>query len=218
MSGKLKIWSDKFLFWLVLLFLSSLFSWIIFKYQNPSTERLPDRYYIGIKKLTEDDLSVKQNKILEGALKYIATKPKYKSKYYQTGYSNDKYGVCTDVVANALKNAGYDPMYLVNQDIKKNPDDYKIKNPDMNIDFRRVKNLKIYFDHTAIKLSRDIKKIMDWQGGDIVIFKNHIGIISDRRNKNGVPYVIHHSPWQFRYEENILEHRKDIIGHYRIIN
>ena len=59
---------------------------------------------------------------------------------------------------------------------------------------------------------------MDWQGGDIVIFKNHIGIISDRRNKNGIPYVIHHCPWQFRYEENILERRKDIIGHYRIIN
>ena len=218
MSRKLKTQSKKFLFGLALFFLASLFSWIIFRYQNPSPKRLPNCYCSETKKLLDSDLSVAQNKILEGALKYIATKPKYKSKYYQIGYSNDKYGVCTDVIANALKNDGYDLMYLVNQDIKKNPDNYKIRIPDMNIDFRRVRNLKIYFDHTAIKLSHDIKKIMDWQGGDIVIFKNHIGIISDRRNKNGVPYVIHHSPWQFRYEENILEHRKDIAGHYRIIN
>lgn len=218
MPGKSKTRSNKFLFWMILFFLASLFSWIIFKYQNPSTKRLPDCYCSKTKKSLDSNLSIAQKNIIDGALKYIATKPKYKSKYYQTGYSNDKYGVCTDVVANALKNAGYDLMYLVNQDIKKNPDDYKIKIPDINIDFRRVRNLKIYFDHTAIKLSRDIKKFMDWQGGDIVIFKNHIGIISDRRNKNGIPYVIHHCPWQFRYEENILERRKDIIGHYRIIN
>ena len=218
MSRKLKTRSKKFLFGLALFFLASLFLWIIFKYQNPSPKRLPDCYHSETKKLLDDNLSIVQKNILAGALEYVATKPKYKSKYYQTGYSNDKYGVCTDVVAKALKNAGYDLMYLVNQDIKKNPDEYKIKNPDINIDFRRVKNLKIYFDHTAIKLSRDIKKFTDWQGGDIVIFKNHIGIISDRRNKNGIPYVIHHGPYQFRYEENILEHRKDIIGHYRIIN
>jgi hypothetical protein len=32
------------------------------------------------------------------------TNPVYKSKYYNTGYSNDKYGVCTDVVANVMLN------------------------------------------------------------------------------------------------------------------
>ena len=56
-----------------------------------------------------------------------------------------------------------------------------------------------------------------WQGGDIVIFERHIGIVSDRRNKNGVPYVIHHNdPWQTAYEQDILEERTDIVGHYRI--
>ena len=40
--------------------------------------------------------------------KYIFTKPKYKSKYYNTGYPNDGYGVCSDVVVFALKDAGYD--------------------------------------------------------------------------------------------------------------
>ena len=78
-------------------------------------------------------------------------------------------------------------------------------------------NLKVYFDHTAQILTTDVKDIEDWQGGDIIVFRNHIGIVSDRRNERGVPYVIHHdSPWQLAYEQDILEKRNDIVGHYRI--
>ena len=56
----------------------------------------------------------------------------------------------------------------------------------------------------------------DPQRGDIVIFKKHIALVSDRRNKNGVPYIIHHNdPWQLRYEEDVLASRRDIVGHYR---
>ena len=88
---------------------------------------------------------------------------------------------------------------------------------DKNIDFRRVKNLKVYFDNNAISLTTDIKEIEEWQGGDIVVFKKHIGIISDKRNRKGICFVIHHAnPYQIYYEEDILEHRDDIIGHYRI--
>ena len=86
-----------------------------------------------------------------------------------------------------------------------------------NIDFRRVKNLKVYFDNNAISLTTDINEIEEWQGGDIVVFKKHIGIISDKRNRKGICFVIHHAnPYQIYYEEDILEHRDDIIGHYRI--
>ena len=148
---------------------------------------------------------------------YIKTNPKYKSKYYNTGYPNDEYGVCTDVVAFALKDAGYDLMVLVNEDIKNNKELYDIDAVDKNIDFRRVKNLKVYFDNNAISLTTDINEIEEWQGGDIVVFKKHIGIISDKRNRKGICFVIHHAnPYQIYYEEDILEHRDDIIGHYRI--
>ena len=58
-----------------------------------------------------------QTDILQGARDYIASQPVYKSKYYSTGYPDDQYGVCTDVVANAMKSAGYDLMQLVNEDI-----------------------------------------------------------------------------------------------------
>ncbi len=158
-----------------------------------------------------------QTDILNNAIKYIETKPKYKSKYYENGYPDDNYGVCTDVVAFSLKDAGYDLMELVYNDIKNNRDKYDIDLIDKNIDFRRVRNLKVYFDNNAISLTTDIKDISNWQGGDIVIFENHIGIVSDNRNKNGIPFIIHHAnPYQLYYEEDILENRNDIIGHYRI--
>lgn len=158
-----------------------------------------------------------QTDILMNTRKYISTRPKYKSKYYDNGYPDDEYGVCTDVVAFALKDAGYDLRELVNEHIKANRNLYDIDVIDKNIDFRRVSNLKIYFDYNAIKLTTDIKKIEEWQGGDIVVFKRHIGIVSDKRNYKGINFIIHHAnSYQKYYEEDILEYHKDVIGHYRI--
>ncbi len=158
-----------------------------------------------------------QTDILVSAKKYISTKPKYKSKYYNTGYPNDGYGVCTDVVAFALKDAGYDLQSLVNEHILAHKDLYDIEVVDKNIDFRRVKNLKIYLDYNAQSLTTDINDIEKWQGGDIVVFKNHIGIVSDNRNRKGISFVIHHAnPYQKYYEEDIIEYHNDIVGHYRI--
>lgn len=188
--------------------------------------------YIPHKKYTNEDFNIKtyisktdkdndgiddQTDILNHARDYIKTNPKYKSKYYATGYPNDEYGVCTDVVAFALQGAGYDLMNLVNEHIKSNRNLYDIDVIDKNIDFRRVQNLKVYLDNNAIVLTNDINKIKEWQGGDIVVFKNHIGIVSDKRNKKGISFIIHHAnPYQRYYEEDILEYRNDIIGHYRI--
>lgn len=188
--------------------------------------------YIPHKKYTNEDFNIKtyisktdkdndgiddQTDILNNVRNYIKTNPKYKSKYYATGYPNDEYGVCTDVVAFALQGAGYDLMNLVNEHIKSNRNLYDIDVIDKNIDFRRVQNLKVYLDNNAIVLTNDINKIKEWQGGDIVVFKNHIGIVSDKRNKKGISFIIHHAnPYQRYYEEDILEYRNDIIGHYRI--
>lgn len=159
-----------------------------------------------------------QTDILNNVREYIKTKPIYKSKYYNTGYPNDEYGVCVDVVIQGLKGAGYDLMELVDDHIRNNIELYNIDEIDKNIDFRRVRNLLIYFDNTAIKLTTDINDIQEWQGGDIVIFKNHIGIVSDKRNRKGIPFIIHHDRLSqyHNYEEDILEVRKDILGHYRI--
>lgn len=158
-----------------------------------------------------------QTDILNGVRKYTSTNPQYKSKYYETGYPDDAYGVCTDVVAFGLQSAGYNLMELVNEDIRNHRNLYSVETIDENIDFRRVQNLNVYFANNSISLTTDVTDIDQWQGGDIVVFQKHIGIVSDSRNKKGVAFVIHHAyPYQIEYEEDILEHRNDVIGHYRI--
>ena len=195
--------------------------YMLSRYQHTSAKKLEDKYQRTVTKYIsssdkDGDKIDDQSDILMGALAYVETRPKYKSKYYEGGYPTDEYGVCTDVVARGFLGAGYDLKKLVDEDIAKNLKNYNIDKPDSNIDFRRVRNLKVYFDHNAQVLTTDVNKIEEWQGGDIVIFKKHIALVSDRRNKNGVPYIIHHNdPWQLRYEEDILASRGDIVGHYR---
>lgn len=173
-------------------------------------------YYSKIDK--DEDGVDDQTDILKSAREYLATNPKYESKYYGTGYPDDNLGVCTDVVAFALLGAGYDIMNLLNEDVLKNPDAYDIDVVDKNIDFRRVLNLDTYLKRNAISLSTNIYDKEEFQGGDIIVFKKHIGIISEKRNRKGINFLIHHAnPFQLHYEEDVLERlQKDIIGHYRI--
>ena len=159
--------------------------------------------------------------ILQGAKIEAENKPTYKSAYYSGGYPPDNEGVCTDVIWRALKNAGYLLKDMVDEDIKNNVDKYPRVDgkPDSNIDFRRVPNLKVYFERNQINLTTDLSKIEEWQPGDIVVFgSRHIGIISDKRNKKGIPYLLHNGGQPLR-EEDILEvynKYKPITGHYRM--
>lgn len=121
--------------------ISSILIYAVSHYQNTSTERLADKYDATFEQIhstidQDQDGIDDQTDILKSTLEYIDSKPKYKSVYYETGYSNDEYGVCTDVVANALKGAGYDLMTLIQKDIEQNLDEYTIDEPDINIDFR----------------------------------------------------------------------------------
>lgn len=152
--------------------------------------------------------------IYEGAKQYIATNPSYKSQYYKGGFPTDGYGVCTDVIWNSLKAAGYDLKSMIDSDIKSNPDKYPdIQTPDPNIDFRRVQNLNIFLKRNTQSLTTDLKQIEEWQPGDIVVFNKHIAICSAKRNKKGIPFIIHHTPKGAK-EANDMKHYK-IIGHYR---
>ena len=193
-----------------------------FSYKETSTKRPRYAYKNKIEQIKssidkDGDGVDDQSDILESALEYIQTKPKYESRYYIGGTPDDGYGVCTDVVAAALLGAGYDLQKLVDKDIHEHPENYDIQSPDENIDYRRVRNLQVYFKYNTKSLTTDLSEIEEWQGGDIVIFKKHIGIVSDRRDKNGVTYIIHHgSKYQRAYEQKYLKSKADeIVGHYR---
>ena len=187
-----------------------------------STVRPPDRYEAAAPACrSSGDLDADgiddQTDILENALAYVQTRPRYRSAYYAGGYPDDGRGVCTDVVAFALRGAGFDLRELMDEDIAAHPEAYDIEVRDANIDYRRVVNMQVYLERHAESLTCDTADIAAWQGGDIVIYDGHIGIVSDRRNAQGVPYLIHHAgPFQLAYEEDALESYGEIIGHYRM--
>ncbi len=158
--------------------------------------------------------------ILEGARLDAQNMPTYDGSYWENGYPPDNIGVCTDVVWRAFRNAGYSLRKMVDTDVKTRPEAYpNIRLPDDNIDFRRVVNLRVFFDTHAIPLTTDPSKTDQWQPGDIVVFCNkfgkasHVGIISDKRAEDGTAFVIHNSGQDDR-EENVL-YNMPIIGHYR---
>ena len=154
--------------------------------------------------------------IMLGARRDAQNHPRYDSGYYAGGYPPDDVGVCTDVIWRGFKSAGFDLRKMVDQDIMNNPDDYPITDPDSNIDFRRVRNLRVFFDHYAQKLTTDLRQLDQWQPGDIVIFNDgaHIGIVSDIRNSKGQPYIIHNGGQPVR-EEDYLKRKPVITAHYR---
>ena len=154
--------------------------------------------------------------ILLGARKDAQNHPRYDGKYIDGGYPPDNIGVCTDVVWRGFKNAGYSLKDMVDRDIENRREAYsRIDKPDTNIDFRRVKNLNIFFKEYAISLTTDITQIAEWQPGDIVIFNNqaHIGIVSDKRNRDGMPYIIHNGGQPNREEDYLT--RSTVVAHYR---
>lgn len=158
--------------------------------------------------------------LVAGARLDAENHPKYDAAYWEGGYPPEDIGVCTDLVWRAFAHAGYDLKAMVDLDIAQSEEEYPAladTGPDPNIDFRRVRNLNVFFARYAQTLTLDITDIAAWQPGDIVVFTGHIGILSDRRNADGVPWLLHNGGQPKREEdamERLLLH-KELLGHYR---
>jgi len=156
--------------------------------------------------------------MVEGVRAYFATEPHYQSAYYAGGYPDDGNGVCTDVIWQAFRAAGYDLKEMVDEDIETHRERYPhIRKKDSNIDFRRVRTLRCFFDAHAQTLTTDITRVEEWQAGDIVIFgdNDHIGICSDLRSRSGLPLLLHHgNPVDEAVERNDIP-KKTVAAHYR---
>jgi uncharacterized protein YijF (DUF1287 family) len=153
---------------------------------------------------------------VRGARKDAEKRPQYDPAYFAGGYPPEDIGVCTDLVWRAFKHAGYNLKEMVDKDIANNIELYPNVGgqADPNIDFRRVPNLLVFFSRYGQTLTTDVKQISEWQPGDIVVYgTTHIGIVSDKRNKEGVPYLLHNGGQPVR-EEDGLEWGS-ISGHFR---
>ncbi|HTQ12168.1 MAG TPA: DUF1287 domain-containing protein [Fimbriimonadaceae bacterium] len=164
-------------------------------------------------------------KIVEGAKLQLVHPADYTGEYFSIPYPNgdvpaDK-GACVDVVIRALRHAGYDLQKLVHEDMERHLSVYPRHGDrtDPNIDHRRVPNLRCFFSRFGLSLSTrtDGEFAKGWRPGDIVSWKldsgqDHIGVLSDRIDDRGLPFVIHNLAQTA--EEDVLTDWK-ITGHYR---
>ena len=159
--------------------------------------------------------------IMLGARAWVETEPFYDGSHYGGGYPPDDIGVCTDVLWHAFFAAGYDFKALIDADIDANPAAYQIENRDPNIDFRHTGNVEIFLERHAESLTLDVSDIAAWQPGDLVTYTGHFAIVSDIRNVEGVPYILHQTSNQERsYEIDLLVDAEAqdggvITGHFR---
>jgi len=171
---------------------------------------------------TNEELSVLNQEInthplVESARNQIGIVTKYDNQYYNGGYPPEGRGACTDVIERALMDQGYDLKNKIDKDMLNFPEEYPCKS-DPNINYRRVVNLKIFLDRYFEKI--DLKQ--DWQPGDIVTYDQipgglwHIAILSDKKNKDGIPLLIHNYGRGVIEDDFLFKWPAAITGHYRL--
>lgn len=199
---------------------------------NNKVEEIADDISVNRVNVPDESSKVDKNQngipdpidIVNSARKEAERKTIYKDAYYVGGYPPDGEGVCTDVIWRGFKGINVSIKDLIDKDIKENMSQYKGINgkADPNIDFRRVLNQDVFFKKNCIQLTtefkeNDINNLKEWQPGDIIVFiegYEHIAIISDKRDEDGIPYVIHNSH-PCASEAKLSWFHNPIHGHYR---
>jgi hypothetical protein len=165
--------------------------------------------------------------LVEAARNQIGRTVLYDPAYYGLTYPNGdlplERGVCADVVIRALRAAyGLDLQKLVHEDMKRDfpgyPRTWGLRRPDKNIDHRRVPNLQVFFRKKGWSLVVS-STAGDYRPGDIVTctvppHRPHIMIVSEKKNRRGIPLVIHNIGAGVREEDQLFEF--ELTGHYRI--
>jgi uncharacterized protein YijF (DUF1287 family) len=205
----------------------------------PRTLTLVEIYRNKKQAVNYNNRSYVAKKILEESAKMIAGGCLYTGKAtkiiplsFPMGDFDRKMGVCTDVVIRALRKVKIDLQALLYEDILLHPQKYPgISRPNPNIDHRRTRNLKRFFDRHAevLTIEPPAKKPGQWQPGDIVLMDtgiengtiyDHIGIVSKRKTAAGVPLVI--NLWTIGWKLNEMEllngSYPKIVGHYRLLH
>ena len=148
--------------------------------------------------------------------------PAYVSIPYPMGDVPAKTGVCTDVVIRAYRKCTIDLQKEVHEDLKAhfnlypNLKKWGLKNPDKNIDHRRVPNLEVFFSRKGKKLPVT-QNSADYLPGDIVTWMindklPHIGIVTHLK-EDGTPLVVHNIGGGQNLENFLFNY--PIVGHFR---
>ncbi|MDB2437309.1 DUF1287 domain-containing protein [Hellea sp.] len=133
-------------------------------------------------------------------------------------------GVCTDVIIRSYRAAyGFDFQEAVHEDMKANfsayPKIWGLTRTDRNIDHRRVPNLETYLKRQGADVGIS-KKASDFKPGDVVSWRlagslPHIGIVSDRKARDGTPLIIHNVGAGPKEEDVLFAYKMN--GHFRFV-
>jgi len=146
----------------------------------------------------------------------------YRSINYPGGDVPDTIGVCADVIVRIYRTVGIDLQKEIHEDMSDNfaayPKTWGLKKPDTNIDHRRVLNLQVFFRRKGSERSPS-KDPDKYKPGDLVTWVipgnlPHIGIVINRKSKDGKRPLIVHNIGRGPESEDIL-FTYHITGHYR---
>jgi uncharacterized protein YijF (DUF1287 family) len=147
------------------------------------------------------DLLIGAKKTVANADAYTPEAEGYISLTYPDGDVPRTIGVCTDVIIRAVRNAGIDIQKDLHEDIRRARAAYPMVKGqgDPSIDQRRVGTLLPYFKrHWELHTARLDDPADPLRPGDIILMDtfpsragpDHIGILSDRLDPQGLPLVI----------------------------
>lgn len=148
--------------------------------------------------------------------------PSYVVLRYPNGDVPLSTGVCAEVVVRAMRTQGVDLQRVLHEDMSRAfavyPKRWGLSRPDRNIDHRRVLNLEVYMQRKGKSLLLT-RRAQDFQAGDWVTWRvgdeqlPHIGIVSNRKNPQGVPLIIHNIGAGTQEQDVLFAF--PMSGHYR---
>jgi uncharacterized protein len=149
--------------------------------------------------------------------------PAYVRIPYPGGDVSADTGVCTDEIIRSYRTVSVDLQKEVHEDMVANYSAYPrkwnwlLRQPDPNIDHRRVPNLMVFFQRHGEVLPMTTSAA-DYHPGDLVTWDlgggvPHIGIVVDQKGIGG-RYMIVHNIGQGPRMEDVLFNWK-VTGHYR---
>lgn len=130
-------------------------------------------------------------------------------------------GVCTDVVIRSLRVLGFDLQQLVHEDMRRHfaayPKQWGLKQPDTNIDHRRVPNLQTFFRRRGAALPVSDQPA-NYRPGDLITCTvagrlPHIAIVVPAPDGGPVPWIVHNIGQGPKLENRLFEF--PLSGHYR---
>ena len=166
--------------------------------------------------------------LVEAAQDRLKVSVRYNGAYVRLDYPGGDVppdtGVCTDVIIRSYRAAfDFDFQKAVHEDMRANfsayPKIWGLERADKNIDHRRVPNLETYLKRKGTELPVS-QSVADYKAGDIVTWRlggrlPHIGIVSDKKSREGTPLIIHNVGAGPQEEDVLFIY--ELHRHYRFI-